>query len=153
MSTACPHFAKNVFFSCMDDRLVKPHQTFIDGIGGAFYPSLAGGGLALTVPEQRSIALKQIVTAYQINHVNHIYLESHIDCGAYHLAGVIFGSQKEEIQRLYSDLNIARTEVQAALAQAGAAEGEITVITRVVDLRGKLVPNQSVAQPAQPVLS
>ncbi len=136
----------------MDDRLVKPHRLFVDEIGGAFCPSLAGGGLALTAPEQRSIALQQIVAAYKINHIDHVYIESHSNCGAYRLAGVVFNSHEEEIQRLYSDLNIARTEVRTALARAGAVDGEITIVTRVVDPEGQHIPNQSVSQPAQPVL-
>jgi carbonic anhydrase len=126
------HSAKNVFFSCIDDRLSAKHSAFVKTIGGAFCPSLAGGALAFVLPEQRDIALLQVVAAYKINQINHVYLESHTDCGAYKLAGIVFKDQAEETKRLRSDLERAKSEVQSALTAAGAKPGEVEVVATIV---------------------
>jgi carbonic anhydrase len=136
MSTYPPHFAKNVYFGCIDDRLVQPHISFVNMIGGAFCPALAGGALAFTFPEQRDTALKQIIAAYSINHIDHIYIESHTDCGAYGMAGIVFNDFDEEVRRLYQDLEFAKTQVVAALLRAGAQSTDFKVVTRLVDPEG-----------------
>ena len=143
MSTYPSHSAKNVYFGCIDDRLVQPHILFVDMIGGAFCPSLAGGALAFISPEQRDIALKQIIAAYSINHIDHVYIESHTDCDAYGLAGVVFNDLEEEIQRLYKDLEFAKNEVVGALLRAGAQTTEFKVITRLIDPEGNPHPQSA----------
>lgn len=139
MSEIPPHTAKNVFFSCMDDRLVAAHGQFVEEIGPSFCPTIAGGGLALVDPEQHQIALNQIRAAYKINQVTSVYIESHLDCGAYRLAGYAFENEADETDKLYSDLEVAKAGVFEALAQAGAAPADIDVIVRVVDPTGQLV--------------
>ena len=135
------HFAKNVLFACIDDRLVESHLHFIIEIGGAFYPAVAGGGLAFVNPQERDTAIKQVVASYLINHVDTVYLESHTDCGAYRLAGVTFNGKDDEISKLYADLSQASKLVTQALAEAGAKPGEVKIITRVVDPEGAEQPN------------
>jgi carbonic anhydrase len=136
VSTTSPHFAKNVFFACIDDRLVETHLKFVIKLGGAFYPAVAGGGLAFIDESERATALKQVAAAYTINHINTVYLESHTDCGAYRLSGAVFNSLGEELERLYDDLDRAAILVQDTLAAAGAQRGEVTVHVRVVDPAG-----------------
>jgi carbonic anhydrase len=140
VSTTSPHFAKNCFFGCIDDRLVENHLKFIIKIGGAFYPAVAGGGLAFIDPTEQETALKQVAAAYTINHINTVYLESHTDCGAYRLAGVTFHSESEELGRLYEDLDQAATMILHTLEESGAAAGEVTVHVRVVDPAGHIMP-------------
>lgn len=142
MSASSPHFAKNVFFACIDDRLVESHLQFIIKIGGAFYPAVAGGGLAFVSPQEHDTALKQVAASYKINQVKHVYLESHTDCGAYALSGAKFNSPTEELNRLYADLDQAKTQVEAALLETGAATGEVEVHLRVVNPDGELQPRQ-----------
>jgi carbonic anhydrase len=147
VSTNRPHFAKNVFFGCIDDRIVESHLKFIIKIGGAFYPAVAGGGLAFIDLAERETALTQVVASYKINKVDTVYIESHTDCGAYRLAGVTFSSPEDEIDRLYGDLDSAKALIQDALSTAGAADGEITIHTRVVNPDGVVVP-----RPARPAV-
>jgi len=139
MSDNDHHFAKSIFFSCIDDRLVDSHYTFVKQINGAFCADMAGGGLALISPEQSQAALEQIIDAYKINHIDHVYIESHIDCGAYLLSGVTFIDRESEVGKLYADLETAKSAVQSALIQAGAQAGEVTVLTRVVDFNNQLL--------------
>jgi len=138
--TIRPHFAKNVFFACIDDRLVQNHLKFIVEIGGAFFPSVAGGGLAFIDPAERQTALKQVAAAYKINHITKVFLESHTDCGAYHLSGAVFHSVSEELTRLYRDLDEAAVLITETLEQAGAAPHEVTIHVNVVDPEGKTQP-------------
>jgi carbonic anhydrase len=139
VSHAQPHFAKNVFFGCIDDRLVKPHAEYIESVGGAFAPAVAGGGLAFVSEMESLTALKQVAAAYQINHITDAYLESHTDCGAYRLAGAVFTSPTDELLQLYHDLDQAAELVQQALVEAGARPGEVTIHTRVVNPGGELL--------------
>ncbi len=127
------HFAKNMFFGCIDDRLVELHLHFIIEIGGAFYAAVAGGGLAFVDTAERDTAIKQVVASYLINHIDTVYLESHTECGAYRLAGITFTDRRDEITKLYNDLDRAAQLVQEALASAGAKPGEVKILTRVVD--------------------
>jgi carbonic anhydrase len=143
-----PHFAKNVFFGCIDDRLVESHLKFIIKLNGAFYPAVAGGGLAFVNPAEQATALKQVVASYKINGINNVYLESHTDCGAYRLSGAIFHSAVEELARLYADLDRAAELVHDALHQAGAGEDEVQVSVRVVDPAGTVQPRPQ-TQPAR----
>jgi carbonic anhydrase len=138
LSATSPHFAKNVLFACIDDRLVESHLKFIIKIGGAFYPAVAGGGLAFVSAQEHDTALKQVAASYKINQVNHVYLESHTDCGAYALSGAKFASASEELVRLYSDLDKAKAQVEAALLEAGAKPGEVEVHVRVVNPAGEI---------------
>ena len=138
MSASSPHFAKNVFFACIDDRLVESHLKFIIKIGGAFYPAVAGGGLAFVSPGEHDTALKQVAASYKINQINHVYLESHTDCGAYALSGAKFASAEDELMRLYADLDQAKAQVETALLQAGATPGEVELHVRVVNPAGEL---------------
>ena len=140
MPTTSPHFAKNVFFACIDDRLVESHLKFIIKLGGAFYPAVAGGGLAFVNPSDHDTALKQVAASYKINRIQNVYLESHTDCGAYALSGAVFHTREEELDRLYSDLDKASALAQEALIAAGAKPGEVEVHTRVVDPSGELQP-------------
>jgi carbonic anhydrase len=140
VSTTSPHFAKNVFFSCIDDRLVQEHLNFIIKIGGAFFPSVAGGGLAFIDPAEQDTALKQVAASYKINRIDTVYIESHTDCGAYRLSGAVFHSLADELQRLYEDLDHAQVLVQKALSEAGAKPGEVTVHTSVVNPEGIVQP-------------
>ncbi len=152
LSKSASHFAKNVFFSCIDDRLVKSHSLFVKQIGGAFCPSMAGGGLAFISSEQSDIALKQIVAAYTINHINHVYIESHTDCGAYRLAGVTFRSLEDEIKRLEDDLEVAVSKINASLLKTGAAPGEVIVTTRIVNPGDHVLFGRSIPLLARSVL-
>jgi carbonic anhydrase len=129
VSSPNEHFAKNVFFACIDDRLV-----------GAFYAAVAGGGLAFVNPTDQNTALKQVTAAYTINHITDVYLESHTSCGAYKLSGVEFSNPAEELERLYADLDKASELVLSALHHAGAAEGEIRIHARVVSPDGTEQP-------------
>ena len=133
------HYSKNVFFGCIDDRLIEPHRLFVEQIGGAFCPSIAGGGLAFISDTDRTVALEQITAAYTINHINSIYIESHTDCGAYRLAGKRFDSLEQEVNCLYDDLEKAKKEIIDALRQIGSDIDKIRVMTRVVDPDGTLL--------------
>lgn len=135
-----PHFAKNVFFACIDDRLVESHLKLIIKLGGAFYPAVAGGGLAFVNPAEQETALKQVVASYKINQVNSVYIESHTDCGAYRLSGAVFHTATEELERLYADLDRAAELVLDALHKAGAGEDEVAVHVSVVDPAGRVQP-------------
>jgi len=148
VSTTRAHFAKNVFFGCIDDRIVESHLKFIIKIGGAFYPAVAGGGLAFIDLSERDTSLTQVTASYQINHIDTVYVESHTDCGAYRLAGVIFASPEEELSRLYRDLDTASDLIKDALLKAGAGLGEVKIHTRVVDPDGVVVPRPSHASTA-----
>jgi carbonic anhydrase len=145
LSTTSPHFAKNVFFGCIDDRLVESHLRFIIELGGAFHPSVAGGGLAF-VCDDYGTALKQVAAAYKINQIDNVYLESHTDCGAYGLAGVVFHNPTEELNRLYADLDQAGELIQTALKQAGAKADEVTFHARVVNPEGVIQPRPQAAR-------
>jgi carbonic anhydrase len=145
VSHSRPHFAKNVVFACIDDRLTKAHAAFIESIGGAFHPAVAGGGLAFISEHDSATALKQVAAAFKINHVTDVYLESHTDCGAYALSGATFNSATEELARLYADLDEAAKLAEKALAEAGAESGEVKIHTRVVDPDGEV---QSRPKPA-----
>jgi carbonic anhydrase len=137
-----PHTAKSVFFSCIDDRLTEAHMQFIKTLaGGAFHPSLAGGGAAFLSDDTQAAALKQVVASYNINHITDVYLESHTDCGAYRLASVTFDNATAEVERLSADLERAKPLILAALVTAGAKDGEVTVHLRVVDPSGHTVNN------------
>jgi carbonic anhydrase len=140
VSTSKPHFAKNVFFGCIDDRLVESHLKFIIEIGGAFFPAVAGGGLAFVDPSEQATALKQVAAAYAINKIDTVYLESHTDCGAYRLAGIKFESDAAEVDHLYHDLDKAAVLIQDALTAAGASPDEVTVHVQVVDPSGGIIP-------------
>jgi len=130
------HFAKNAVVTCIDDRLFEPHVTFIRSIGGAFQIALAGGGLPFLLDDERDVALNQVAVAYKVNKV---IVESHTDCGRYGLAGITFASPEDEVRRLYSDLSQAAKVIQNTLIKAGAAPGEVEIVTRVVRPDGTLV--------------
>ncbi|HEV2413098.1 MAG TPA: hypothetical protein VGS28_04855 [Candidatus Saccharimonadales bacterium] len=147
MFTSTPHFAKNVFFSCIDDRLSNAHAEFIKNIGGAFAIAIAGGGLALLSPDDRKVALKEIALAYMINKIDHVYLESHMECGAYKFAGVHFNDPEQELECLYSDLDKAAAAVRTELLRAGAKSDEVEVTVRVVDTDGHVVQRAKTLQP------
>jgi carbonic anhydrase len=138
VSTTTPHFAKNVLFGCIDDRLVENHLKFIIKIGGAFFPAVAGGGLAFVDPAEQATALKQVTAAYAINKIDTVYIESHTDCGAYRLAGITFESDAQEIDHLYRDLDRAAGLIEDALAGAGAKPGEVSAHVRVVNPEGQI---------------
>lgn len=148
MSTTSPHFAKNVFFACIDDRLTESHLKTIIKIGGAFYAAVAGGGLAFLAPDTQETALKQVALSYKINRINNVYLESHTNCGAYALSGATFQSEAEELDRLYADLDQAAEKIQATLREAGAEPGEVTVNVSVVDPNGQVQPRRDHAHTA-----
>jgi carbonic anhydrase len=148
MSEMPAHFAKNVLFACIDDRLTESHLKFIIKIGGAFYPAVAGGGLAFINEAERATALKQVVASYAINHIDTVYLESHTGCGAYGLAGITFASPAQEVERLYTDLHQAAGYIREALEAAGAKPGEVTVHVSVVNPAGELVPEPAHAHAA-----
>jgi carbonic anhydrase len=140
MPQPLPHTAKAVILTCIDDRIPPATAKFLAGLpGGAFHPALAGGGAALLSEDTRETALKQIIAAYQINHISTVYLESHTDCGAYRLAGVTFDDSTAEIAQLYGDLDRAAQLVRAALAGIGANEAELTIQCRVIDPTGELI--------------
>lgn len=134
------HFAKNVLFACIDDRLVESHMKQIIKLGGAFYSAIAGGGLAFVSKDDAETALKQVAASYAINHVKDVYLESHLECGAYRLSGVVFSSREEELQRLYRDLSDAKALVESTLIAQGASLSEVKVHISVVDLEGNVQP-------------
>ena len=136
-----PHTANTIVFTCIDDRL-QPHITTLiqSQPGSAFHAALAGGGAAFTVEPDAQVALKQIVAAYNINQVIEIYLQSHLDCGAYRLAGVTFASPEAEVGRLYADLDIAAAKAKAALILAGAPTDQLQIYTQVITLDGQVLP-------------
>src|SRR5664279_1108328 len=127
MSKASPHFAKSLYFTCIDERLFDNKSAYIDQLGGAFHPAMAGGGHAIVNPEHRASAIMQIVIGYKVNHITDVYLESHTDCGAYGLSGITFSDPTEEINHLYRDLDTASELVKNALHEAGAKPGEVTI--------------------------
>jgi carbonic anhydrase len=100
---------------------------------------MAGGGQVFTLESDQTVAIKQIMAAYTINRVGEIYLQSHLDCGAYRLAGVEFTSHQEEIARLYADLDIAAGKVEKALAEVGAPLQKVIIHADVVNLDGEPV--------------
>lgn len=135
-----PHTAKAIMFTCMDERLEATIERQINQLdGGAFHAALAGGGAALVFESDKPTALKQIIAAYKINHITKVYLQSHVECGAYGLAGVRFASKTQEIVRLYQDLDIAADNVSAALHAAGAQDNEVSIHVEVVRLDGQVV--------------
>lgn len=138
--TPPPHTAKSIVFTCMDERLEAALNVFIHNLeGGAFHAAMAGGGAVFSTEPDRTVALKQVVAAYKINRISNIYLQSHLDCGAYALAGVTFSTPDAEIARLYADLDTAYQQVNTALNEAGAQPGEVTVHLQVVDLAGNVM--------------
>ncbi len=142
MPNQLPHTAKSVFFSCIDDRLSPAGADFIAKLpGGAFHPSMAGGGAAFLSEEDRPAALKQIVAAYKISGITDVYLQSHTDCGAYRLSGVTFANADDELQRLTTDLAKASDIIRQALIEAGAKGEEITIHTEVIDPSGETLAN------------
>jgi len=138
--TIAPHFAKSVLFACIDDRLAQTDFEYVQEIGGAFCPALAGGALALINETTRATALAQIVIAWQVNHITDVYLQSHTDCGAYRLNSITFTSADEEVARLYTDLHQAAGLVREVLIAAGAPARELKIHLRVVDPAGQPVP-------------
>jgi len=140
VSTTSSHFAKNVFFACIDDRLTESHLKLIIKLGGAFYAAVAGGGLAFLAPDSQETALKQVALSYKINHIDNVYIESHTNCGAYALSGATFVNATEELTRLYADLDQAAGKIQTALSEAGAAPGEVMVHVSVVSPDGQVQP-------------
>jgi hypothetical protein len=124
----------------MDERLEPAVTTLVESFkGGAFHAAMAGGGAAFTIEPDRAVAVKQIVLANQINHVTDIYLQSHLDCGAYGLAGIKFSSVADEAHRLYADLDIAADRVKTALIAAGNPSREVTIHTEVIGLDGRKI--------------
>jgi hypothetical protein len=138
VSKSNPHFAKNILFACIDDRLVEPHMKQIIKLGGAFYAAVAGGGLAFVSESDRETSLKQVAASYAINHITDVYIESHLGCGAYALSGVKFSSETEELGRLYHDLDEAKGLVESVLIAQGANLSEVTIHTSVVNLEGNV---------------
>lgn len=146
MSNAAPHTAKAIMFTCMDERLEDSIEAAIHQLaGGAFHAAMAGGGAAITFESDRATALKQIVAAFKINHIGDVYLQSHLECGAYGLSGITFTSQFQEADRLHQDLDIAKAAVEAALVEAGALPNEVVVHTSVVDLDGHTIERPQTA--------
>ncbi len=139
-TTIAPHFAKSVLFACIDDRLAQTDFEYIREIGGAFCPALAGGALAIVNETTRATALAQIVIAWKVNHITDVYLQSHTDCGAYRLNGIMFENSETETRRLYADLHQAADLVKDALTVAGASASELKFHLRVVEPSGQPVP-------------
>ena len=109
-------------------------------LGGAFYSAIAGGGLAFVSKDDQETSLKQVAASYAINHVEDIYIESHLECGAYRLSGAVFNSRDEELRRLYHDLDNAKALVESTLIAQGASLHEVKVHTSVVNLNGEIQP-------------
>ena len=131
------HTAKAIVFTCMDERLEPAISRLIHSLeGGAFHAALAGGGAAFTFADDQATALKQVTAAYKINAITDVYLQSHTECGAYGLAGVTFADAPAEASRLYADLDQAAAAILAALADAGAQTGSVTVHTSVITPAG-----------------
>lgn len=146
MLAPTPHTAKTIVFTCMDERLEPAVTALIESFnGGAFHAAMAGGGAAFTVEPDRTVALKQILLAAKINHVTDVYLQSHVDCGAYGLAGITFASTQDEAVRLYVDLDRAAAAVKQALARAGEDSRDVAVHTEVIDLQGHRVNRPQLA--------
>ncbi|GAC1371745.1 MAG: hypothetical protein NVSMB39_5800 [Candidatus Saccharimonadales bacterium] len=138
MPKSYPHTAKSVYLSCIDDRIVATDAKFADSIGTAFHARIAGGGLALLDPATLGVTMQQLAIPYVLAGVTEVHLESHTGCGAYHLAGITFESDAEEIRKLYADLALAAENAHRALLEAGAPEDEIIINTRVVNPAGEL---------------
>ena len=139
MPTTPPTTVKSIFFGCIDYRLATIDTEFITAHGNAFRPTFAGGGRALLDPIDRPAALHQIMAAYQLSRVTNVYIESHLDCGAYKLAGATFASHADEVAKLYADIDEASAYVREALETAGASPEDITIEPRVIDLFGNLM--------------
>jgi carbonic anhydrase len=147
MSAAQPHTAKAIVFTCMDERLSNHVEKIIHSLpGGAFHAALAGGGGAFSFDSDKAVALKQVIAAYHINKITDIYLESHLSCGAYTLAGVTFADQTTEISRLHQDLATARRLITEALLAERVPAGTVHVHTRVIDLAGRPVKKPELAK-------
>ncbi len=151
MKDQIPHFAKNIFLGCIDDRLVKSHFKFVSEIGGAFVASIAGGGFACINPLTKDVIMYQMSASYHINRVNHVYLESHTDCGAYRLAGITFDSFEAEVNQLYNDLDKAADVVKQTFSNIGLLSNQFTITARVVDPSGDLIPrlNEKLKMPSR----
>jgi carbonic anhydrase len=144
-----PHTAKVLVFTCIDERLEPTVTALIESFkGGSFHVAMAGGGATFTTEPDCTVALKQIRAAYGINHVTDIYLQSHMDCGAYGLAGITFASPADEAARLYADLDQAAATVKKALVEAGATSAETNIHIEVIDLDGTPVPRPELARVA-----
>jgi carbonic anhydrase len=127
---------KSFLLSCIDYRLVQPDAQFISEHGEAFHARLAGGAASVIEPHDQAVALKQVIAAYKLAGVTEIYLESHLDCGAYRLSGATFTSLEHETAQLYEDLDKAAEIVESTLIAAGANPADISVHTRAVDPTG-----------------
>ena len=140
MSASSHHTAKTIVFTCMDERLETYISSLIQSFeGGAFHAAMAGGGAAFAAESDSAVALKQVLAAYKINHITDVYLQSHHDCGAYGLSGVVFHSRQEETSRLYADLDLATDMIKAALAESGEGSVELTIHTEVINLAGEKI--------------
>jgi carbonic anhydrase len=140
MSVSSPHTAKTLVFTCMDERLASYISMLVQSFeGGAFHAAIAGGGAAFTTEPDRSVAVKQVVAAYKINRITDVYLQSHLDCGAYGLAGITFSSTIDETSRLYRDLDEAATMIESALAVTGAGLSMVSIHTQVVNVDGQQI--------------
>lgn len=142
MSITYPHTATSVLLSCIDDRLVQSDAKFAKGIGDAFNPRIAGGGLALLDPAVQAVAMQQLAITYVLADITEVYLQSHTGCGAYKLAGVTFEDDAAEVERLYSDLDEAAENAREAMVQAGAPEDKVVIHTQVVNPAGEILERQ-----------
>ena len=149
MSAIPKHTAKAIIFTCMDERLRNHIENIIRSLpGGAFHAALAGGGGAFSFEPDKHVALKQVVAAHKINQITDIYLESHLGCGAYGLAGITFANSQAEITKLHDDLSTARRVITEALLAEGVVAGTVHVHTRVIDLHGKPIDRPVLAKTA-----
>lgn len=137
---SAPHTAHTIMFTCIDERLESAISTHLQSIpGGAFHVALAGGGAVFTQEPEASVGIKQVLAASNIRPITDVIVQSHLDCGAYKLAGVVFDSRSEELNRLYADLGVAASKIKHSFMQH-YSDTSLTVHVQVIDLEGHLVP-------------
>jgi carbonic anhydrase len=133
MTNSSPHTAKALLLTCIDDRLTPHTEAFIKRLpGGAFHVALAGGGRAGADYTDAPLVIKQILAAYAINQVTHYYLQSHLGCGAYALAGITFADPAAETIKVYADLDVTRQMIITTLIKTGVPPTAIKVETQVI---------------------
>jgi hypothetical protein len=125
----------------MDGRLNRWLRRFLAGHGQLFTPSLAGGGLAFLLDDQRDLALLQIKAALLIRpDAKNVHVRVHIDCGAYWLlAKRSFSNLEEEIAAKWDDLRTIEALLQREFPQIITDMG-------LIDLDGSDIPQPHIAR-------
>lgn len=135
----CPNVGKALLLSCIDDRLVAPDTVFVAELGGAFMARTAGGTYGAA--RHPAWLAEQVVTAWQVNQITDVYLQSHTDCGFYaaHAPNPAVGLESQ-VAELYEVIDTVIVELTAAIAALGVPADAIAYHARVVDPNGGIEP-------------